>query len=154
MVAGVRHGRPRESSPSSEGEADGILSIAERIEQARERSQLGVALAGSAEVAEHARHVLEVVAFAVAVAKACKDAEHLELALRAHPFVIAVEIVKVGVHRQASLAGSFPVADHIVQFLVLGPLDIGVAIEVALQYINCVYRSKPPIELLKQLTDI
>ena len=24
----------------------------------------------------------------------------------------------------------------------------------ALQYINCVYRSKPPIELLKQLTDI
>jgi hypothetical protein len=106
-----------------------MLSLAESIEQARERSQLGVALAGSTEVAEYAWHVLEVVALSVAVAKAREDAEHLELALRAHPFVVAVEIVKVGAHRQASLAGSLPVADHIVQFLVLGPLDIGVAIE-------------------------
>ena len=99
------------------------------IEQANQRLQFEIALARAPQVGHHARYVVQVGVLAVAVAEAGEDAEHLDLPLRAHPLVVAVEVVEVGVNRQAGLARHFPVADDEIELVLLVPRDVRVAVE-------------------------
>src|SRR3954470_10292219 len=115
--------------PASE-RVPGLALLAREVgEQAGERSELGVALAGPAQVTHDERLVLQVGLLAVAVEKPGEDADDLELALRSHPFEIAVEGGEVARHRQARPARGFPVADGPIEHPLLVPFYVGVAQE-------------------------
>src|SRR5882672_1299307 len=111
----------------SERVADALLRRPELVEQAGERRELAVALAGAPQVAHHQRLVLQVAVLAVPEREPREDPEHFQLALSSHPFEIAVEVGEVRGHRQLRGPGFLPVAHRPVDDLLLLPGDVGVA---------------------------
>src|SRR5882672_432239 len=97
---------------ASESVADALLRRIELVEQARERSQAAVALAGAPQVAHHAGLILQVAVLAVPERKAREDAQHLQLPLDSHPFEIAVEIGELPGDGKARTPRLFPVPDR------------------------------------------
>src|SRR5690349_22285752 len=90
----------RAVAPDSGGACDIGQRLVERVEQRRERVELAIARARTAQVAHHQRHVVDVGRLAVAMLEPREDAEDLELPLYAHPLEIAPERREVGGDRQ------------------------------------------------------
>src|SRR5882672_5064152 len=113
----------------SERVADALLGRIELVEQARERHELAVALAGAAQVAHHAGLVLQITVLAVPDRKARKDSQHFQLPLDPHPLEIAIKVREIRSDRQARVPRLLPVPDRPVDDALLLPGDVGVAQE-------------------------
>src|SRR5262245_51328688 len=75
----------------SERVPDARRDTFERVEQAREGQERGVALGHVAYVAHEARRVGKILRLAVPVLDARENAEHFQVALQAHPLEGAIE---------------------------------------------------------------
>src|SRR5438045_8697248 len=91
--ASARPDRRRESSPQqrlraiSSRRAPGRPIVAvQLVEERPERLESAVTRARTAQVAQHARHVVDVRGLAVAMVEPGENAEHFQLPLHAHPF--------------------------------------------------------------------